>query len=128
MKAGTFFKAGALLAGIGVIAGAFGAHSLEDVVSAERIVTFETGVTYQMYHSFALLLVGWFGRKGLPKALRRAGYCFLVGILLFSGSLYALVLTNINWLGAITPVGGVAFIAGWILMATGVPGKKRVSA
>ena len=107
---------GAVLAGLAVALGAFGAHMLEGMVSADRLVTFETGVKYQMYHALALLLVGWIMRSS-GEALQAVGYCFLAGILIFSGSLYILVLTNTPWLGAITPIGGVAFIAGWCIWA-----------
>jgi len=111
-----FFTIGAVLAGLAVAAGAFGAHMLGDLVSAARLDTFQTGVTYQMYHALALLAVGWISRTE-PKKFQDAGYCFLAGILLFSGSLYLLVLADIPWLGAITPFGGLAFLAGWALLA-----------
>ncbi len=111
-----FIGIGAALAGVAVMAGAFGAHMLEDAVSAERLATFETGVQYQMYHALALIILGWMSRTS-SVSLEVPGYCFLAGILIFSGSLYILVLTDTSWLGAITPIGGVAFIAGWILLA-----------
>lgn len=107
---------GAILAGLAVAFGAFGAHMLEDMVSADRLVTFETGVKYQMYHALALLVIGWISREA-PGTFNSVGYCFIAGILVFSGSLYILVLTDTGWLGAITPIGGIAFIAGWILLA-----------
>lgn len=107
---------GAILAGLAVALGAFGAHMLEDMVSADRLATFETGVKYQMYHALALLVIGWISREA-PGTLNSVGYCFIAGILVFSGSLYILVLTDTGWLGAITPIGGIAFIAGWILLA-----------
>lgn len=125
MQATTYFKVGAFLAGLSVVAGAFGAHSLENMVSSERLATFETGVTYQMYHAFGLMIVGWFGRDNLRNKLRFAGIAFLSGIVLFSGSLYVLVLTDTGWLGAITPLGGIAFIIGWVLLALeGLPHKN----
>lgn len=111
-----FLVAGAIAAGIGVMAGAFGAHGLENRVSPDRLQTFETGVRYQMYHALALLLVGWMGLQHSASLLTGAGVAFLVGILIFSGSLYLLVLTDTAWLGAITPIGGVAFIGGWGLL------------
>ena len=117
MKPVAFFRTGALLAGLAVVAGAFGAHSLQEIVSASRLDTFETAVTYQMYHALGLLIVGWMGRTYPSQRLQWAGYCFLGGIALFSGSLYLLVLTDTGWLGAITPFGGVAFIAGWALLS-----------
>ena len=115
-----FFIAGALAAGIAVVAGAFGAHGLEGRVSPNRLETFKTGVTYQMYHALALLFVGWAALQGSSGAVTWAGYAFILGIVIFSGSLYLLVLTDTGWLGAITPIGGVAFIAGWVLVAWGM--------
>lgn len=111
-----FLIVGAIAAGIAVMAGAFGAHGLESRVSPDRLQTFETGVRYQMYHALALLLVGWMGLQQAAPLLTGAGIAFLIGILIFSGSLYVLVLTDTAWLGAITPIGGVAFIAGWGLL------------
>jgi len=115
-----FIILGALAAGIGVVAGAFGAHGLEGRVTPERLDTFKTGVAYQMYHALALLFVGWAAAQGWGSAVSWAGYCFTAGILIFSGSLYVLVLTDTAWLGAITPIGGVSFIAGWLLLVWGV--------
>jgi uncharacterized membrane protein YgdD (TMEM256/DUF423 family) len=111
-----FLLAGAGLAALAVAAGAFGAHGLEGRVSPERIETFKTGVTYQMYHALALLFVGWWTVQAPSPAATWAGACFLAGILLFSGSLYVLVLTDTPWLGAVTPFGGVAFLVGWALV------------
>ncbi len=107
---------GAVFAGLGVALGAFGAHALENMVTPNRLETFETGVRYQMYHAFALLILG---ALVLQPSFSKAPYVtliawlFIIGILIFSGSLYLLVLTDTAWLGAITPIGGVAFIAGW---------------
>jgi uncharacterized membrane protein YgdD (TMEM256/DUF423 family) len=115
-----FFVVGALLAGLGVAAGAFGAHGLEGRVSPDRLETFRTAVTYQMYHALALLAVGWAAAQGGGPLVHGAGYCFVAGILVFSGSLYLLVLTDTSWLGAITPLGGAAFLVGWGLFAWGV--------
>lgn len=108
---------GALLAGIGVATGAFGAHGLKSMVTADRLAVFETAVRYQMYHAFAILFVGMLmqSRSGLDLSL--AGWLFLAGIVLFSGSLYVLVLADMRSLGMITPLGGVAFIAGWLVLA-----------
>ena len=113
-----FVLVGAVLAGLGVVAGAFGAHGLEGRVSPDRLETFHTAVTYQMYHALALLAVGWAAQGG-GGLVHGAGYCFLAGILVFSGSLYLLVLTDTSWLGAITPLGGAAFLVGWGLFAWG---------
>ncbi len=115
-----FFVIGALAAGIGVAAGAFGAHGLEGRVTPARLETFETGVKYQMYHALALLFVSWAATQWPAPAVTWAGYCFTAGIVVFSGSLYLLVLTDTGWLGAITPLGGVAFLAGWALLIYGV--------
>lgn len=112
-----FFAVGALLAGLAVAAGAFGAHGLEGRVSTERLETFHTAVTYHMYHALALLIVGWATAQGWGGIIDGVGYCFLVGIVLFSGSLYLLVLTDTSWLGAVTPIGGAAFLLGWGLFA-----------
>ena len=117
----TFILLGAVAAGLAVALGAFGAHGLESRVTPARLQTFETGVRYHMYHAFALIAVAWavsvYGSSGLLVA---AGWCFVVGIIVFAGSLYVLVLTDTPWLGAITPFGGVAFIVGWALLAWSV--------
>ena len=115
-----FLAVGSIFAGLAVAAGAFGAHGLEDSVSPDRLETFRTAVTYQMYHALALLVVGWAAAQGWGGCIHGAGYCFIAGILIFSGSLYVLVLTDTGWLGAVTPFGGVAFILGWGLLAWGV--------
>jgi uncharacterized membrane protein YgdD (TMEM256/DUF423 family) len=115
-----FVSIGAVAAAVAVVAGAFGAHGLEARVSPDRLDTFKTGVTYHMYHALALLVVGWAASQWTATPIVWAGYCFIAGILIFSGSLYTLVLTDTSWLGAVTPIGGVAFIAGWLLFAWGV--------
>ncbi|PEN13229.1 hypothetical protein CRI94_11350 [Longibacter salinarum] len=115
-----FLVIGALAAGIAVAAGAFGAHGLESRVTPDRLETFKTGVAYQMYHALALLAVAWASAQFSAPAVSYAGYCFIAGMVIFSGSLYILVLTDTSWLGAITPIGGVAFIAGWLLLAWGI--------
>ena len=115
-----FFTLGALLAGIAVGLGAFGAHALSGTLGPEDLVTFETGVRYQMYHALALLAVAWAVGRWESVQLEWAGWLFLFGILVFSGSLYILVLTGQRWLGAVTPLGGLAFIAGWLLLASAV--------
>ena len=113
-----FFSLGALLAGTAVGFGAFGAHALSGTLGPEDLVTFETGVRYQMYHALALLAVAWAVGRWESVQLEWAGWLFLFGILVFSGSLYILVLTGQRWLGAVTPLGGLAFIAGWLLLAS----------
>lgn len=112
-----FIVMGAVLAGLGVAAGAFGAHGLDGRVTPDRLETFHTAVTYQMYHALALLIVGGLIAQGSGPLLHAAGYCFIGGILVFSGSLYVLVLTDTPWLGAVTPFGGGAFLVGWGLFA-----------
>ncbi|TAJ07454.1 MAG: DUF423 domain-containing protein [Nitrospirae bacterium] len=120
-----FLLLGAALGALGVAAGAFGAHALKAVLPTEMQAVFETAVRYQMYHALTLLLTGMLLERRGPEAqagwrcLRLAGWLFLAGILLFSGSLYALALSGLRWLGAITPVGGVCFIAGWGCLAWG---------
>lgn len=130
---------GALLAGLSVATGAFAAHGLDAVFqkkyeSAEpKIVAgfsvpasykylqdFKTGAEYQMYHALALIAVGLVSQTRKSVALDVAGWCFLIGIVLFSGLLYALTITGVRWLGAIVPIGGVAFIAGWISLVIGI--------
>src|SRR5690606_8162070 len=115
-----FVVAGALSAALAVAAGAFGAHALAEAVPPGRLATFETAVRYEMYHALALLVVGRLKARYGGRRLRWAGWLFLVGTVLFSGSLYLLVLTDTPWLGAVTPLGGVAFIAGWLALAWGM--------
>ena len=110
-----FAVIGAIAAGLGVALGAFGAHGLEGRVTPERLETYETAVEYQMYHALALLFTGWAATQGWDVTW--AGYSFFAGILIFCGSLYLLVLTDTAWLGAVTPIGGVAFILGWAFLA-----------
>ncbi len=111
--------AGAFLALLAVMAGAFGAHGLRGLVSDRGLEVFQTAVTYQMYHSIALVLLALLSGQGLPrKWLGWSAGFFLAGILLFSGSLYLLVLTDIRWIGPITPLGGMFFMLGWALLIT----------
>ena len=115
-----FLILGAVVAGLGVALGAFGVHGLTGRVTPERLETFKTGVEYHLIHALALLVVSWAATQWPGWAVHASGYLFLVGIVFFSGSLYVLVLTDTSWLGAITPLGGVAFIVGWGLLAWGV--------
>ena len=115
-----FFGLGSILAGIAVGLGAFGAHGLRGILSPEDLVTFETGVRYQMYHALALLGVAWAVTQWETTLLEWSGWLFVLGILVFSGSLYILVLTGQRWLGAVTPLGGLALILGWVLLASAV--------
>jgi uncharacterized membrane protein YgdD (TMEM256/DUF423 family) len=112
-----FFGLGALLAGIAVALGAFGTHGLRETLSAADLATFETAARYQMYHALALLGVGWASTRWESPLITVAGWCMVVGIVVFSGSLYTLVLTGQRWLGAVTPIGGAAFLLGWGLLA-----------
>ncbi|MDE3036423.1 MAG: DUF423 domain-containing protein [Nitrospirota bacterium] len=124
-----FLPAGAVLAGLGVAAGAFGAHGLKALLSVEMLAVFETAVRYQVYHALALMLTGILLDRSVASegrtSLRLAGRLFLAGVLLFSGSLYLLALSQIRWLGAITPIGGFCFIAGWGVLAWAANRKNR---
>ena len=115
-----FAMAGAVMALLAVALGAFGAHALRARVSPEDLIIFETGVRYQMYHALGLFVVAWAASRWPGATVHAAGWLFMVGILIFSGSLYLLVLTGTRWLGAITPLGGVAMILGWGLLAWGI--------
>ena len=112
-----FLLLGALAAFLAVAFGAFGAHALRSRLSAEMLAVFETGVRYQMYHALALLLVDALMPRMGGWLVVAAGWLFTAGILLFSGSLYALALSGVTWLGAVTPLGGLAFLAGWACLA-----------
>jgi uncharacterized membrane protein YgdD (TMEM256/DUF423 family) len=114
-----WFVTGAILSGLGVALGAFGAHGLKERVAPDLLTVFETGVRYHMYHALALLAVGWAVSRNPLGILNAAGVLFVVGIVLFSGSLYVMTLTGARWLGAITPLGGLAFLVGWTLLAWG---------
>ncbi|MDH5429498.1 MAG: DUF423 domain-containing protein [Nitrospirota bacterium] len=110
---------GAIMAGIGVAAGAFGAHGLRPILSEKMMAVFETGVRYHLVHAMAMLIAGlsahWFSRRVFLKA----GWSFFLGIFIFSGSLYALALTDTRTLGILTPLGGLAFLIGWGFLAWG---------
>jgi uncharacterized membrane protein YgdD (TMEM256/DUF423 family) len=112
-----FFLIGALSAFVGVAAGAFGAHGLRERLGAEMLAVFETGVRYQMYHALALLAAGWAADRWPGALTSAAGWLFVAGTVVFSGSLYVLSLTGQRWLGAVTPLGGLAFLAGWLCLA-----------
>lgn len=112
-----FFALGAMLAMIGVAAGAFGAHALKSRLAPDMLAIFEVGVRYQLVHALALLAVAWAITRWPGRMALYAGALFIAGIVLFSGSLYLLALTGERSLGAITPFGGVAFLAGWACLA-----------
>ena len=112
-----FFAIGALSAFISVAAGAFGAHGLRPRLDPEYLTVFETAARYQMYHALALLAVAWATARWPGSLVQAAGWLFVGGTLLFSGSLYTLALSGVRWLGAVTPLGGAAFLAGWLCLA-----------
>jgi uncharacterized membrane protein YgdD (TMEM256/DUF423 family) len=109
----TFFVIGAVMAGLGVALGAFGAHGLKAALAPDMLANFETGVRYQMYHALALLAVAWAAAQWQKPLLVTGGWLMVIGVVIFSGSLYLLSVTGLRWLGAVTPIGGVALIAGW---------------
>jgi len=115
----TFARLGAVLAFLGVLAGAFGAHALRGQLAPERLAVFDTAVRYQLWHALALLVVGLALERAPRPALRAAGWLFAAGIVMFSGSLYGLALTGVRVLGAITPLGGASFLAGWLALVAG---------
>ncbi len=114
-----FFTLGSVSAFFGVALGAFAAHALKGRVDADLLVIFETGVRYQMYHAFALLAVAWACARWSAVGLKASGWLFVAGTIIFSGSLYALSLSGVRWLGAITPLGGLTLLAGWLCLAWG---------
>ena len=114
---GLFFGLGCASALVAVALGAFGAHALRERLVPDMLIVFEIGVRYQMYHALALLGVGAVAERLPGGAAAGAGWLFVAGTVLFSGSLYALAFTGQRWLGAITPLGGVAFLAGWATLA-----------
>jgi uncharacterized membrane protein YgdD (TMEM256/DUF423 family) len=127
-----FLLIAALLGGLSVMLGAFAAHGLKAVVTADVLQIFETAVKYQMYHALALLAVGILLQQSPVKQLRWAANFFIAGIILFSGSLYLLCYIKHQqlspiWVGAITPFGGFCFIAGWIFLAVGVGRKSTIA-
>ena len=144
MSAKFWLTSGAILAGVGVALGAFGAHGLDrllkNVYPPEDVRTiagltvpatwkylqdFKTGAEYQLTHSLALLVVGLLARDGSRRSLTIAGWSFLLGIVLFSGSLYVLAMTGVKDLGAITPLGGVLFLVGWSSLAIAASSQQR---
>lgn len=124
-----FIAVGALLAGLSVALGAFGAHGLKKIVPAETVATFQTGVQYQMYHALALLIAGLLYEKCFKRFIKLSGIFFITGIILFSGSLYLLTVfkatetIGMEKFGLVTPIGGLAFIVGWLFLLTAVVKK-----
>jgi len=108
---------GCICAGLGVAAGAFGAHMLKGLLDQPMLAVYDTATRYQMYHAFGMVLSGLVVRIGRDAGAAKAGWLFLGGIVLFSGSLYGVSLLGVRWLGAVTPVGGALFIVGWAMLA-----------
>ncbi len=108
---------GAVMAGIAILLGAFGAHGLKNKITADYLIVFDTGVKYHFYHSLGLIIIGMLAFHFPSEPLNIPSIFFVAGICLFSGSLYVLSITGLKWVGAITPVGGLSFIIGWILTA-----------
>ena len=128
-EARSFAAIGAVLAFLGVTGGAFGAHLLEDRLTAESLDVFETAVQYQMYHAMGLLVIGVFWARYSRRPLLWAGRLFVAGTVIFSGSLYLLVFTAWSWWGAVTPFGGVCLLGGWAALFWGMvtsPNLQRV--
>ena len=119
-----WFRWGAVLAALSVVAGAFGAHALKELLEPDMLAVWETAARYQMYASLGLLAVGYAGERWPCRLARAAGTLLAVGVLLFSGSLYVMALTGIRILGAITPFGGLCMIAGWVCLSL-VPRKPE---
>lgn len=113
----TLLIMGSVLAGLAVVAGAFGTHGLKSKITPEDIAVFETAVKYQMYHALALLIIGLMGFNFSPIVIKWPAILMSVGVLIFSGSLYAIVLGGIRWMGAVTPLGGILLIVSWLLLA-----------
>lgn len=114
----TFIVIGAIAMALGVVLGAFGAHGLKNKLTPDLLAVYHTGVEYHLYHALGLILVGILAVQ-FPQAtgLKLGGWLLLAGIVIFSGSLYVLAISGVRWLGAITPIGGLAFIAGWVWVA-----------
>ena len=111
----------------GVSFGAFGAHSLRTTISSEMLSVFETGVRYQMYHTFALFVTAWSLQARQSRKFENAAWLFVAGTILFSGSLYALALTSIRSLGVVTPFGGLSLLVGWLMLGLGFWEQKSGS-
>ncbi len=124
-----FLSISFILGALAVVFGAFGAHALRELVDEKAIQTWQTAVQYHFFHLLAIALTGLLLRHGVNVWYKRAGYLFIAGIIIFSGSLYSMIFlkatgaTSVNWLGAITPIGGVCFIAGWLFLLVGVNKK-----
>lgn len=122
-----FLIVAAILGGTGVMLGAFASHGLKSKLSESLLSAFETGVTYQFYHALALFVLALWLKQSQSVWFVASGYLWLAGVVLFSGSLYALALTGVKWFGPITPIGGLLFIAGWISLLVGAVKLGAVS-
>ena len=109
-------RVGAVAMFLAVALGAFGAHALRQRLTAEMLAVFDVGVRYHVYHALALFAVAWVADRSPGSLAQASGWAFALGIVVFSGSLYLLSVTGLRWLGAITPIGGTAFLAGWVLL------------
>lgn len=125
MKNRNILLAGAVFMALAVSLGAFGVHALKKILSPEMLTIYHTSVEYQFYHALGLLIIGVIGFQIKSKLIGWAGILLTAGIILFSGSLYVLALSGIKGLGAITPIGGISFVAGWIVLAIGIVKHKR---
>jgi uncharacterized membrane protein YgdD (TMEM256/DUF423 family) len=127
----TYIKIAALIGAVTVIMGAFGAHKLKQLVSADIVATYQTGVTYQFYHTFALLAVGILYKRYQNRWMEWAGRLFILGVILFSGSLYLLTALQatkdigLEGFGVITPIGGVLLVAGWLCFFLAIPADRK---
>lgn len=117
---------GAVLMAVAIGLGAFGAHGLKSIVSKDMLVVFHTGVEYQFYHALGLFCVAFVAHFNQSKKVKFSGYCMIFGTFIFSGSLYLITLTNIKIIGAITPIGGLAFIIAWVLLAIEIAKNPRI--
>ena len=113
-----WLTSGALLALVSVFAGAVGSHILKDFVDSDRLATFETAIRFQMFHGLALIAVSLIMTRMNVRSIRVVGWLFTIGVLIFSGSLYIIALTNLKAFGVVAPFGGVCLMAGWALLAT----------
>ncbi|HYM82403.1 MAG TPA: DUF423 domain-containing protein [Candidatus Limnocylindria bacterium] len=116
-----------MLAFLAVLAGAFGAHALRARLAPDLLQTFEVAVRYQLAHALALFAVAWAADRSQHPSILRAGWLFVIGSVLFSGSLYVLALTSARWLGVVTPFGGLCLLAGWLMLAHGFADAGRDS-
>ena len=115
----SWFATGAALCGLGVLLGAFGAHGLRERLTPDMLAVFETGVRYHLVHGLAVMAVALASARWPSGLIASAGWLFVAGIVIFSGSLYLLSITGMRWLGASTPIGGLCFTVGWLVLALG---------